>query len=264
MGLNGAGKTSLLRILAGEARPTAATSTFGLNVSVGYYAQEHEGIDAGARCSTTCATTAAAPPSRAARPARHVRPHRATRCSRTRARCRAARRRSSRSRSSSPAATTCCCSTSPPTTSTRGRARPSRDARVVAGRDGHREPRRDFVASSTPTGAADARRQPRPLERRPARPGRPRVDGEWGGAVRRPGARRTDCRAERAGAGRSAAEDGDEDLARRHPHRKRDRAADADHRLPGRRACPLDRRPLAGIWTSASASSALARWTPRQ
>ena len=48
LGLNGAGKTSLLRILAGDDRaPTPARSHFGHNVSVGYYAQEHEGITAG-------------------------------------------------------------------------------------------------------------------------------------------------------------------------------------------------------------------------
>ena len=47
MGLNGAGKTSLLRILAGESKPDAGTFRLGHNVSLGYYAQEHEGIRAG-------------------------------------------------------------------------------------------------------------------------------------------------------------------------------------------------------------------------
>ncbi len=47
MGLNGAGKTSLLRILAGENQADAGTWRFGLGVSAGYYAQEHEGIVAG-------------------------------------------------------------------------------------------------------------------------------------------------------------------------------------------------------------------------
>ncbi len=47
MGLNGAGKTSLLRILAGETSPSEGSFNTGLNVSVGYYAQEHEGIRAG-------------------------------------------------------------------------------------------------------------------------------------------------------------------------------------------------------------------------
>ena len=46
MGLNGAGKTSLLRILAGESRPDAGTFQLGHGVSLGYYAQEHEGIRA--------------------------------------------------------------------------------------------------------------------------------------------------------------------------------------------------------------------------
>ncbi len=47
MGLNGAGKTSLLRILAGVSEPNAGSVSFGLNVVPGYYAQEHEGIVSG-------------------------------------------------------------------------------------------------------------------------------------------------------------------------------------------------------------------------
>ena len=47
MGLNGAGKTSLLRILAGRARPASGEYHTGFGVSLGYYAQEHEGIRAG-------------------------------------------------------------------------------------------------------------------------------------------------------------------------------------------------------------------------
>jgi ATPase subunit of ABC transporter with duplicated ATPase domains len=47
LGLNGAGKTSLLRILAGQTEPDAGDVRFGVNVSAGYYAQEHEGITAG-------------------------------------------------------------------------------------------------------------------------------------------------------------------------------------------------------------------------
>ena len=46
MGLNGAGKTSLLKVLAGRTEPDAGQVEFGVRVSVGYYAQEHEGIDA--------------------------------------------------------------------------------------------------------------------------------------------------------------------------------------------------------------------------
>ena len=47
MGLNGAGKTSLLRILAGQTEPNQGSIKLGHGVSVGYYAQEHEGIRAG-------------------------------------------------------------------------------------------------------------------------------------------------------------------------------------------------------------------------
>jgi ATPase subunit of ABC transporter with duplicated ATPase domains len=47
LGLNGAGKTSLLRILAGVTEPTLGTAEWSSGVSVGYYAQEHEGISAG-------------------------------------------------------------------------------------------------------------------------------------------------------------------------------------------------------------------------
>jgi ATPase subunit of ABC transporter with duplicated ATPase domains len=48
LGLNGAGKTSLLRILAGTAEPDGGVVSAGHQVTVGYYAQEHEGIRAGA------------------------------------------------------------------------------------------------------------------------------------------------------------------------------------------------------------------------
>jgi ATPase subunit of ABC transporter with duplicated ATPase domains len=47
MGLNGAGKTSLLRILAGESEADRGTFRLGHGVSLGYYAQEHEGIHDG-------------------------------------------------------------------------------------------------------------------------------------------------------------------------------------------------------------------------
>ena len=49
LGLNGAGKTTLLRILAGELEADAATSGSATGVSLGYYAQEHEGIRSPAR-----------------------------------------------------------------------------------------------------------------------------------------------------------------------------------------------------------------------
>ncbi len=44
LGLNGAGKTSLLRILAGVSSAEGGTVELGHQVTVGYYAQEHEGI----------------------------------------------------------------------------------------------------------------------------------------------------------------------------------------------------------------------------
>jgi ATPase subunit of ABC transporter with duplicated ATPase domains len=44
MGLNGAGKTSLLRIIAGRSSRDAGTVAVGSGVSTGLYAQEHEGI----------------------------------------------------------------------------------------------------------------------------------------------------------------------------------------------------------------------------
>jgi ATPase subunit of ABC transporter with duplicated ATPase domains len=47
MGFNGAGKTSLLRILAGVSTADAGEVALGMNVSLGYYAQEHEGIVSG-------------------------------------------------------------------------------------------------------------------------------------------------------------------------------------------------------------------------
>jgi ATPase subunit of ABC transporter with duplicated ATPase domains len=47
MGLNGAGKTSLLRVLAGELPPDEGLFSYGHGVLPGYYAQEHEGLVAG-------------------------------------------------------------------------------------------------------------------------------------------------------------------------------------------------------------------------
>ena len=47
LGLNGAGKTTLLRILAGTTTPDAGNVEMGHHVSVGYYAQEHEGLHTG-------------------------------------------------------------------------------------------------------------------------------------------------------------------------------------------------------------------------
>ncbi len=45
LGLNGAGKSSLLRIIAGVDKPDAGEVRLGHGAAVGYYAQEHEGLD---------------------------------------------------------------------------------------------------------------------------------------------------------------------------------------------------------------------------
>jgi ATPase subunit of ABC transporter with duplicated ATPase domains len=45
LGLNGAGKTSLLRILAGETRADLGHFELGYQVTLGYYAQEHDNLD---------------------------------------------------------------------------------------------------------------------------------------------------------------------------------------------------------------------------
>jgi ATPase subunit of ABC transporter with duplicated ATPase domains len=47
LGLNGAGKTTLLKSLVGELEPELGTVRLGHEVSLGYYAQEHEGIGGG-------------------------------------------------------------------------------------------------------------------------------------------------------------------------------------------------------------------------
>ncbi len=48
LGRNGAGKTTLLRCLAGLYTPDAGTVRLGANVTMGFYAQEHEDIPPGA------------------------------------------------------------------------------------------------------------------------------------------------------------------------------------------------------------------------
>ena len=79
MGLNGAGKTSLLRILAGVHRGRRRRrSRSGIGVSVGYYAQEHEGIDAGPHAARPHARPSShgLDETELRGAARHVRPHR--------------------------------------------------------------------------------------------------------------------------------------------------------------------------------------------
>lgn len=45
IGLNGSGKTSLLRTIVGELQPLAGTTALGHNVKIGYYAQTHDFAD---------------------------------------------------------------------------------------------------------------------------------------------------------------------------------------------------------------------------
>ena len=47
VGRNGAGKSSLLRCLAGVQEPTTGAVELGANVTIGYFAQEHEQVDLG-------------------------------------------------------------------------------------------------------------------------------------------------------------------------------------------------------------------------
>jgi ATPase subunit of ABC transporter with duplicated ATPase domains len=47
VGRNGAGKSSLLRCLAGVQEPTTGEVELGANVAIGYFAQEHEQVDMG-------------------------------------------------------------------------------------------------------------------------------------------------------------------------------------------------------------------------
>lgn len=45
LGLNGAGKTTFLRILAGQENPTAGEVVLGYGARIGYFAQEHDTLD---------------------------------------------------------------------------------------------------------------------------------------------------------------------------------------------------------------------------
>ncbi len=125
MGLNGAGKTSLLRILTGQTVADAGTFRFGHEVVAGYYAQEHEGIGDGVDVLSHM---------RAASPADDqvlrsllgmfgLPGEMAFQDAGTLS---GGRRPSSRSLNSSRDARTSCCSMSPRTTSTHRRGPPSR------------------------------------------------------------------------------------------------------------------------------------------
>ena len=61
LGLNGAGKTSLLRILAGIDAPDEGEVRRGHGAEIGYYAQEHEGLDPDATAMESLRQVAKAP-----------------------------------------------------------------------------------------------------------------------------------------------------------------------------------------------------------
>ena len=61
LGLNGAGKTSLLRILAGVDTPDEGEVRLGHGAELGYYAQEHEGLDPGLTAMESLREVAKAP-----------------------------------------------------------------------------------------------------------------------------------------------------------------------------------------------------------
>ena len=117
IGRNGAGKSSLLRCLAGVQEPTNGVVELGANVVLGYFAQEHEQIDPDLTALANVSDavlkrsgTAGRSSARSACP-----PRRPTSCPR---RSRAASGPSSAWPCCRPARPTCCCSTSRPTTST--------------------------------------------------------------------------------------------------------------------------------------------------
>ena len=125
-----------------SSKPDLGDVRLGHEVSLGYYAQEHEGISAGRSVLEHVREASGRGRPIPARTARHVRPARRARLP---GRGHALGRREDQARAGaclSPGTTTCCCSTSPPTTSTRRRALRSVHAlRDMEGRDGAREPR---------------------------------------------------------------------------------------------------------------------------
>src|SRR6266498_2957060 len=61
LGLNGAGKSSLLRILAGVDKADAGEVRYGHGAAVGYYAQEHEGLEPDSTAMEVMRASARAP-----------------------------------------------------------------------------------------------------------------------------------------------------------------------------------------------------------
>ena len=136
LGLNGAGKTTLLRVLAGVEAPDAGEVQPGHGLRLGYYAQEHETLDAHRSVFDNVRRPGAADRDRrrAPAPARRVPLRRRPDRSAVPGRCRAGRRRASRSRPSSSRPRTSCCSTSRRTTWTRPAvSRSSHALRTYAG-----------------------------------------------------------------------------------------------------------------------------------
>ena len=126
MGLNGAGKTSLLRILAGWSEPTAGTWRTGVGVSRATTPRSTRASAPARRSSITCGRRPRArPPSGTSGPCSACSGWSARWRSRMPAPCRAARRPSWPWPSWSPAGTTCCSSTNPPTISIPRPAKPS-------------------------------------------------------------------------------------------------------------------------------------------
>ena len=120
LGLNGAGKTTLLRLLAGLEQPDTGRVMPGHGLRLGYYAQEHETLDAEPDRAGEHALGRAGPVrgrAAAASSARSCSP--ATTWPSPPACCPAARRPGSRWPCWWCPGPTCCCSTSRPTTWTR-------------------------------------------------------------------------------------------------------------------------------------------------